>query len=190
MPKIVDHEQYRQELLSKSFCLFAAKGYAAITMRQLAEGLGVSTGTLYHYFPSKQAIFEQMMLARVEHSVREFGSEIGQLSSLLERVAAIFQYFEREEDVALDEIILYMEYYQHQKREGQTDNIVQQIYQQIKPEAACMLGTDDENIIQFMFSIIDGLLFARIYGQTINWSAQAKIVGAMLECYLNPSHSP
>lgn len=61
MPKIVDHEQYRKELLDKCFDLFALKGYDSITMRQIAEGLGVSTGTLYHYFPSKQILFEQLV---------------------------------------------------------------------------------------------------------------------------------
>ncbi|MFM8003959.1 MAG: TetR/AcrR family transcriptional regulator, partial [Dolichospermum sp.] len=42
MPKIVNHEQYRKELLSKCFDLFAEKGYAAITMRQISAGLKVS----------------------------------------------------------------------------------------------------------------------------------------------------
>jgi AcrR family transcriptional regulator len=54
MPKIVDHDQYRKELLSKCFDLFAEKGYGSITMRQIAEGLNVSTGTLYHYFPANK----------------------------------------------------------------------------------------------------------------------------------------
>ena len=58
MPKIVDVEQYRKELLLKSAELFAEKGYANMTTRELAQGLGVSTGTLYHYFPSKAALFE------------------------------------------------------------------------------------------------------------------------------------
>jgi Bacterial regulatory proteins, tetR family. len=39
MPKIVNHEQYRKELLGKCFNLFAEKGYAAITMRQISAGL-------------------------------------------------------------------------------------------------------------------------------------------------------
>ena len=60
MPKIVDRDHYRQELLMKSFDLFAQKGYSSITMRQLAQGIGVSTGTLYHYFPSKEALFLQL----------------------------------------------------------------------------------------------------------------------------------
>ncbi|TVR00365.1 MAG: TetR/AcrR family transcriptional regulator [Deltaproteobacteria bacterium] len=57
MPKIVDHEAYRKELLGKAFTLFAAQGYARVTMRAMARALGVSTGTLYHYFDTKEAIF-------------------------------------------------------------------------------------------------------------------------------------
>ncbi|MGL5836289.1 MAG: TetR/AcrR family transcriptional regulator, partial [Waterburya sp.] len=33
MPKIVDAQQYRQELLSKCFDLFAEKGFAQVTTR-------------------------------------------------------------------------------------------------------------------------------------------------------------
>jgi AcrR family transcriptional regulator len=61
MPKIVDHDRYRKELLSQCLGVIAEKGYAAITMRQIAEGLGVSTGTLYHYFPSKDSLFDQLV---------------------------------------------------------------------------------------------------------------------------------
>jgi AcrR family transcriptional regulator len=39
MPKIVDHDLYRRELVSKCFDLFAEKGYGSITMRQISQGL-------------------------------------------------------------------------------------------------------------------------------------------------------
>jgi AcrR family transcriptional regulator len=61
MPKIVDSEEYRKELLDKCFDLFANKGYANVTTRQIAKELGISTGAMYHYFPSKQALFEQLV---------------------------------------------------------------------------------------------------------------------------------
>ncbi len=63
MPKIVDRERYRKQLLQQSFELFAEIGYGNITMRQLAQKLAVSTGTLYHYFPSKEAMFLQLVLS-------------------------------------------------------------------------------------------------------------------------------
>ncbi|MBJ93308.1 MAG: hypothetical protein CMP23_02410 [Rickettsiales bacterium] len=61
MPKIIDHEEQRAELLDGAFDLFADQGYRAVSMRKLAGSLGVSTGTLYHYFGSKDDIFEQMV---------------------------------------------------------------------------------------------------------------------------------
>ena len=54
MPKVVDHVSYRKHLLDQCVNLFAQYGYEALTMRQIAEALHVSTGTLYHYFPTKE----------------------------------------------------------------------------------------------------------------------------------------
>ncbi len=61
MPRIVDHDAYRAQLLSAAFEHFAAQGYAGVTMRSLAKELGVSTGTLYHYFDTKEALFALML---------------------------------------------------------------------------------------------------------------------------------
>jgi AcrR family transcriptional regulator len=61
MPKIIDHDQYREDMIIKCFELFGKKGFINVTMREIAADLNVSTGALYHYFPTKQAIFEQMM---------------------------------------------------------------------------------------------------------------------------------
>jgi hypothetical protein len=52
------------------------------------------------------------------------------------------------------------------------------------PQAARLLGTDDPQAIQFVFSMIDGLLLGQIDGQTIDWPAQAAIV-SILETLIN-----
>lgn len=60
MPKVVDRDAYKDELLSKCFNIFAQYGYDKVTMRTIAQKIGVSTGTLYHYFPNKQAIIKAL----------------------------------------------------------------------------------------------------------------------------------
>ena len=81
MPKIVDHDVRRLEILEQSFDLFADRGYAAVSMRQLATALGVSTGTLYHYFPNKSALFEAMLrslaVSDVETALASLDSGMG-----------------------------------------------------------------------------------------------------------------
>jgi len=58
MPKIIDHGEYRKELGTRAIALFRAEGYRTLSMRKLADYLHVPKSTLYHYFPSKQALFE------------------------------------------------------------------------------------------------------------------------------------
>ncbi|WP_298260160.1 TetR/AcrR family transcriptional regulator [uncultured Litoreibacter sp.] len=57
MPKIVDHDKHQKQLALRAASYFTEKGYAGGSMRKIAEHLGVSKSALYHYFPSKEALF-------------------------------------------------------------------------------------------------------------------------------------
>ncbi|MGY2897198.1 helix-turn-helix domain-containing protein [Deinococcus sp. UYEF24] len=57
MPKIVDHDQRRAIILDGAFTAFVKRGYASLSMRDLAREIGVTLGGLYHYFPGKEELF-------------------------------------------------------------------------------------------------------------------------------------
>lgn len=44
---------------------FAANGYAAVSMREIAADVGVQPGALYNHFPTKQDILKDLMLAHM-----------------------------------------------------------------------------------------------------------------------------
>ena len=48
------------EILEAAFEEFTAKGYAATRVEDVAARLGVTKGTIYLYFPTKDALFEAM----------------------------------------------------------------------------------------------------------------------------------
>jgi AcrR family transcriptional regulator len=183
MPKIVDRELYQTELLDRCFPLFTERGYAAITMRQIAEGLGVSTGTLYHYFKSKQAIFEQMVWRRVETDLRAFGDQLNGLESIEARVELVFSYFGRRQEEVFNEVTLYLEYYQTQLKTKTQKTILNQVYDGFFPEIENVLGITNPIAAQLLFSSIDGLLLSRIYGCEIDWQAQGKMMGKMMATF-------
>lgn len=58
MPKIVDHEQRRQELALQAAHIFLEYGYKNLGMRQLCERLGMSKSAVYHYYQSKDELFK------------------------------------------------------------------------------------------------------------------------------------
>jgi AcrR family transcriptional regulator len=53
------------ELLDAAFAEFAARGYAAARLDDIAERAGVVKGTIYRYFADKQALFEAVVASRV-----------------------------------------------------------------------------------------------------------------------------
>ena len=49
------------ELLDAALEVFAEKGFAAARMEDIAARAGAAKGTLYLYFPSKEAVFEALV---------------------------------------------------------------------------------------------------------------------------------
>ena len=45
--------------------LFAERGYAAVSMRQIASKVGLQVGALYNYFPDKQTILSELLIMKV-----------------------------------------------------------------------------------------------------------------------------
>jgi TetR/AcrR family transcriptional repressor of bet genes len=56
MPKVVDHEQRREELAAAVWRLASREGLDAVTIRGVAAEAGWSTGALHHYFADKEEL--------------------------------------------------------------------------------------------------------------------------------------
>jgi AcrR family transcriptional regulator len=70
-----DGKKTRAAIHAKAQELIVRHSYEALTMRQLADAVGLQAGALYHYYPSKQAL----LLALIE----------AHLSTALEAAAAL-----------------------------------------------------------------------------------------------------
>ena len=51
------HQARRTHIIGSAVVLFASKGFAETTTADICQAAGISTGSLFHYFPSKQAVF-------------------------------------------------------------------------------------------------------------------------------------
>ncbi len=89
MPKIVDHDKCRQEMLGKCFYFFGRKGYSNITLVDIANEIGVSKGKLYHYFPSKENVLNELIAWAAIENVNEYERRAGSVNSFQDRVDQI-----------------------------------------------------------------------------------------------------
>ena len=187
MPKIVNHEQYRKELLGKCFNLFAEKGYAAITMRQISAGLKVSTGALYHYFPNKQALFEQLVEEISQQDIITALTEFGGKNNLLEFMEALCQYLVRNEDYLIKWTYLWVDFCQHQdsKIMLSTSTVFKRANQRCQQVACDLLGVLDVVLASFFLSFVNGVVLEKLWGnENIDFSEQCQLLGEMIVAYL------
>lgn len=56
MPRIVDHDQRRAELTAAVWSLIREQGLAGVTIRNLSQRSGWSSGAIRHYLPNREAI--------------------------------------------------------------------------------------------------------------------------------------
>lgn len=56
MPKIIDHDARRRELIEASWNVIATDGLDGLTMRKIATAAGCTTGRLTHYFENREAL--------------------------------------------------------------------------------------------------------------------------------------
>lgn len=56
MPKIIDHDQRRRDIIQVAKRLILQGGFEAATMRSIAAEAGFANGALKHYFPGKESI--------------------------------------------------------------------------------------------------------------------------------------
>jgi len=57
----LDVDERRRQLLERGAELFTSYSYEELSMSRIAREVGISKALLYHYFPSKQAYFEETL---------------------------------------------------------------------------------------------------------------------------------
>lgn len=69
-----DAEGRRRDILSSAELILEQQGYAGLTMRAIALGAGVSSGTVYQYFSGKEDVFAALMERRLDDLRRTLAS--------------------------------------------------------------------------------------------------------------------
>lgn len=89
----------RERLLAAGVRMFAAKGYAATTVRDLVRAAGVTAPALYHHFDSKEGLFLAILRAgqaRTEAARREALAGGGTAAERILRLCRAYTNLRRE----------------------------------------------------------------------------------------------
>ncbi len=79
----------RQKILAESARLFSECGLSATTIREIADAVGLNSGTLYHYFSSKDAILSEILTAFLADLVNHYDTVLAVGGTARERLTAM-----------------------------------------------------------------------------------------------------
>ena len=73
-------ERYRrtrsEEIVKRAIRVFAKKGYENTSMDDIAERAKVAKGTLYYYFPSKEDLYQKVMVQSLKNIFEDLASQV------------------------------------------------------------------------------------------------------------------
>jgi TetR/AcrR family transcriptional regulator, cholesterol catabolism regulator len=62
----------REQILTEAARLFAGKGVSATTVREIGDAVGLLSGSLYHYFDSKESIVDEILSAYLDDLLESY----------------------------------------------------------------------------------------------------------------------
>jgi AcrR family transcriptional regulator len=110
-------EETRQKITQSALKLFADKGYDATGVAEICESSEVSKGAFYHHFPSKQAIFLELLKEWLASLDAELGRAMGRSATVPEGLLAMASEMKEVFSAADGRLPLFMEFWQQARRD-------------------------------------------------------------------------
>jgi len=101
MPKVIDHDERRRELMEASWQVIAAEGLESLTMRKIAAAAGCTTGRLTHYFANREELVLAALKAAYDAAAIRMAAALEADGTPRERLLTML-----EETLPLDEVRL------------------------------------------------------------------------------------
>ena len=79
----------RERMLREARELFVAHGYAAVTMQEIADAVGVTKAALYYHFSDKEALFGEAFIAEMERIRDGIAAELARQSTLVRQLEEV-----------------------------------------------------------------------------------------------------
>lgn len=162
MPKIIDHDLYRKQLLQLCIPIFANHSFASVSMRQIAAELGVSTGTLYHYFESKEDIYIQLIEHMAVDSLILSENSVTERDSLEARLDEFIQFILTFEEQIMQTVLILTDFIRTSKakRTSYTNQYTIESFNHIEWTAK-YLKVEDIDLVSHFLYLIQGVVVQR-----------------------------
>jgi AcrR family transcriptional regulator len=187
MPKDVDHDERRVQLLEAVWRVIARDGLEGATIRVIAKETGWSSGVLAHYFADKDEIIESALALAYERIAARWDQKLKGLSGIEALQELVLDNLPLDDERELETKFL-MNYWSRAIREGdhvprprrrgpQLIDLLTQIAAQGQADGEIVGGDAPEDIAERLLGLIDGFsLHTLLDPQRLTRTRQVQLV--------------
>ncbi len=179
----------RYRILGAAARLFREKGYSGTTLREIARAARIKAGSLYYYFPSKEAILNEVLdqrIATLTASVRNAIAQVAPDSTVRVRIEAAFRAHLHALLDRGDESTAYVRMYAHlpddikqRKRPIRQEYLA--IWKNLLREAQASGEIRSEIDVDFLCPFILGALTRAVEWYDVHWGSVDALLQAMID---------
>ncbi|MBA1334248.1 MAG: Transcriptional regulator, AcrR family [Firmicutes bacterium] len=93
MKKKIEKAKPSQKILTTAFECLSTKGYANVSMRDIANEAGVALSHLTYYYKNKEGLFTEVINMMMHQYLHEIEDSLKSAASTKEKIASLVRYF-------------------------------------------------------------------------------------------------
>jgi AcrR family transcriptional regulator len=192
MPKKVDHDARREELVLAAWRVIAANGIDEVTIRDIARESGYSSGVLAHYFKNKDDLLAHALRLSHTRIRKRYDAEVetpvaaDALSAILIDNLPMDEQRDMETRIEMSfwaRALRNEELHEIQQKESETlRELLRDLVERAQKDKAIAKKHDREEILELLGAMIDGIsLHALLYPDRLPPKRQAAVMEFALQ---------
>jgi AcrR family transcriptional regulator len=192
MPKKVDHDARREELVLAAWRVIAANGIDEVTIRDIARESGYSSGVLAHYFKNKDDLLAHALRLSHTRIRKRYDAEVDTPAAVDALRAILIDNLPMDEQRDLETRIEMSfwaralrneELHEIQQKESETlRELLRELVEKAQKDKAIAKKHDREEILELLGAMIDGIsLHALLYPDRLPPKKQAAVMEFALQ---------
>lgn len=176
MPKIVDHDQRRREIVEATWKIIASDGIESVTMRHVAHQMGMANGALTRYFASKGEILGAALARAFDATSQRFAAVGGHdLRGSAALRAFLHEAFPFEE-AARREALIIIPFFEHAQHDeslrtlwdeclGAWEKLMSRMFAEMIEDGEARPDLDKQAALDLLFTVISGVQAQTLLGR-------------------------
>ena len=170
MIKKTEKTNQSEKILLTAFQCFSTRGYANVSMRDIADEAGVVLSQLNYYFKNKEGLVTEVIKMMVQKYLQEIGNNLKSVASTKEKISSLINFFSELLKKKPELLRLFIDFTAQSLWQPSLRRLLRNLFNDLSEmiETNIMVGTAlNKNMRKYSSKSLAKLVLGALYGTSI-----------------------